>query len=725
MSAQAALLQRLRAARARRAWTDALTWMPWVLVTAALGWRVGGGALAAPLLVAGCAALALWSRRRLQRLDRAWLVRQMDTQRADLEDSSGLLFADIATLNPLQHLQRARLQQRLQATPPGDLRTPWPVPRLVAAWIVAAVAMALLAYRPAVPATAPALAPVAQEGKVAPGVPRLVGQRLRVTPPAYTGLPARDEDVLDAKAPQGSRLQWTLAFAPQPASVALVFLDGERVELERDGDRWTTTRPLDASVLYRVVAAGAPEQPAAKLHRLDAIADAPPRIRVLAPAQGLTLSTPGQRSWPLQFEVTDDYGVAASAQLRITLAQGEGENITFREQSKSVTGRGVARTRRFDVALDLSELGFAQGDDLIALLEVGDNRRPSPQRARSPSLILRWPPDAGEQASGLDGMVKKVLPAYFRSQRQIIIDAEALLKQKPRLNADTFVTRSDAIGVDQRLLRLRYGQFLGEESEGVNTLPTNDAQESTPSGEQAPAEETHSMDDGHGHSEADFARPGGFGSAVAVLEEYGHTHDESEAATLLDPDTRATLKLALDQMWQSELHLRQGDPKQALPFAYKALEFIKQVQQSTRIYLARVGPELPPIDLSRRLSGKREGLANRALPPLAGDHTPEPPAVLWQALGARSAVSPQALAAPIESLQRWLRDNAARVPDPLAISAAVDAVQRDSACEACRESLRALLWTAMARPPASVQRREPAGAVGARYLESLRREDAP
>jgi len=41
-----------------------------------------------------------------------------------------------------------------------------------------------------------------------------------------------------------------------------------------------------------------------------------------------------------------------------------------------------------------------------------------------------------------------------------------LLKQRGALDADTFTRRADAIGVDQRILRLRYGQFLGEEAEG-------------------------------------------------------------------------------------------------------------------------------------------------------------------------------------------------------------------------------------------------------------------
>ncbi|GAE58256.1 hypothetical protein XPN_0162, partial [Xanthomonas arboricola pv. pruni MAFF 301427] len=90
-----------------------------------------------------------------------------------------------------------------------------------------------------------------------------------------------------------------------------------------------------------------------------------------------------------------------------------------------------------------------------------------------------------------------------------------------------------------------------------------------------------------------------------MLSEFGHTHDHAEAATLLDPQTRALLRAALDQMWQSEGELRQGHPERALPFANKALGFIKQVQQAERIYLARVGTQLPPIDPGRRLSGDR------------------------------------------------------------------------------------------------------------------------
>ena len=39
-----------------------------------------------------------------------------------------------------------------------------------------------------------------------------------------------------------------------------------------------------------------------------------------------------------------------------------------------------------------------------------------------------------------------------------------------------------------------------------------------------------------------------FGQAENVLAEFGHTHDHAEAATLLDPQTRALLRAALDRL---------------------------------------------------------------------------------------------------------------------------------------------------------------------------------
>jgi hypothetical protein len=431
-------------------------------------------------------------------------------------------------------------------------------------------------------------------------------------------------------------------------------------------------------------------------------------VTVLRPTQGLTLVTPGQKSWSVAFEVTDDYGVAPEASLRLTFAEGEGEEVKFRERALVLHGEGTGRLRRFTAALDFASLGFQQGGDLVAQLIATDNRAPSPQSTAGPSLILRWAAPAETMGEGVDAAVKKVLPAYLSSERQIIIDAKQLLKERPGLTAARFLARSDSLGADQQGQRLRYSQFLGGEKEKAeNALPTSeddDAPAATPATTAKPSLPV-----------APAAATPGFGVEVDVLHDYGHAHDDTESSAV-DPSSRGKLKLAVDQMFQAETHLREGDPAGALPFAEKALAFIKEAQQAERVYVPHASSHAPPIDESRRLTGKRDGLRRGALE-LAPADAPDPvPAAAWRALGEAGGADPTPV---LNSLESWLRTDASRGVDPLAFAAAIDAVRRDPACAACRASLRGLVWTALKPPPPHVARRPEADAAGRRYLQAL------
>ncbi|HEX8554396.1 MAG TPA: DUF4175 domain-containing protein [Sphingomonas sp.] len=693
------------AARRQAARDVAMAAVPLVVAGVVLGWRIGGAGWAVALLIAGVVASLVIARMRARRFDRRWLVAALDAGRADVEDSSDLLFAEPHTLGPLQRLQRRRIEARLVAAPVPALHQSPRARWIALAWAagLVVIAGALLWPRPREASLAPA-----REGlQVAPGIPRLVAQRLVVVPPAYTGLASRTLGQLDARVPAGSRLEWTLRFDPQPSGPTLAVLGERALGMARAGDRWTVSRVIDRSLLYRVVPGGGGPMP--PLHRIVTVADQPPRIRLVEPAATLVPARTGQRRWSVTFVASDDYGIQPVGRLRLVVAQGEGENIRFAERMIAVRGTGDARARRFAATIDLAAIGFTEPGDLVAQLSVADTRTPGPQTATGPSVILRRT-EAAPAASGLEGMTRRIMPAYFRSQRQIIIDAQALLAERPRPAADAFLSRSDALGEDQRLLRMRYGQFMGEESGGGATaaLPTNDAEE----GAEAPAAEVHSPGDGHDHGPA--AEAPTFGSDAGVTATYGHVHDESEATTLLDPGTRATLRRALDAMWDSERALRQGDPRAALPHANRALRFIKEVQQATRIFLARTASRQPPIDLARRLTGDRSDLGRRQLAPAAADHADPVPAAIWRRLG--EGRDPAA----VETLSRWLGANEARVPDRLALAAAIDAVRRDPACDACRERLRGVLWSALPRPASGIDRRRGGDAVGRRYLEALR-----
>ena len=711
------LWRRARAARIRQA-----GWLLLPLACAAIIAIRPFGHWAMAVLAAGALPIALWLWRTLRTMDARWLVRQLNRE-PSLHDSADLLLADHAdaegrALNPLQRQLKAQLEAAIakRSTP---LSTPFPRRALAAAIIsgVLLIAAAWWARQPASPPTAPrpstATAAVATDA-----TPQLHAITLRIAPPAYTGQAASSQQTLDARAAQGSGLHWQLHIA-HVQSALLQFHDGRRIALERgQGDNWQARHTLDASALYRVVTE--PALADAPLHRLDATADLPPQVRVITPEQPLTLGQAGQRHWELVFEASDDYGVQADASLLLTRTEGSGENITFHETRIALHGSGPATLRRFSQRVDIAALAAQPGDDVIARLDVRDNRAPSAQPGHSPSLILRLPSEAEQQASDLEGAIKKVLPAYFRSQRQIIMDAEALIAERGRLQPERFVARADAIGVDQRILRLRYGQFLGEESEGEPEPPPglkpppgdhdHDSQHEADGHD--PAASSHA---GHDHGEPSEPRAMGTTTVADVLAEYGHTHDHAEAATLLDPQTRAILKSALDAMWLSEGELRQGRPQQALPHAYKALAFIKQVQQAERVYLARLGPELPPIDFNRRMGGKREGLASRRLGIAETAAADTAIAQAWLALD-------RGAAPPVDALQRWLSAHAGQLRDPLALAAALDPLVADPSCLPCRDALRAALWQAWTQPVARPLARPAADAMGQRYLDALQRD---
>ncbi len=705
MNVQAQLAQWQAAARRRRAASVlACALPPWAGLLALLA-RGVRAEIVGIVAVLGLALITFAAWRWARRENPASLARRLDAQAPRLEDSSSLLWLAESGLTPIQRLQRERLQARLQSLT-LEVRAPWPRRML---WIGAGSALVLFvlaALWPAMHTLTPPTSTDVASRTAASTQPTDV--QLRITPPAYTQLPTRTQAAFDAKVVQDAQLHWSLRLEPPPRSAQLLFHDGSRVQLQREGAWWTGQRVLAASSLYRLQLNDAQEGES-DLHRIDVVTDRAPTIRVLAPEQTLSSYDGVQKTWALSFEADDDYGIRR-AELSITHAQGSGENVAFKEQRVVLEGQAPddeagSHRLRYRHTVDLAALGFAAGDEVIARLLVSDNREPTANTTRSAGLILRWPAPAAQESAGLEGVVQKTMPAYFRSQRQIIIDTQALLAEQAQLAHDAFVARSDAIGVDQKILRLRYGQFLGEESEGH-------AETAVSSGQAGEASQLGALAAAHEAGERPAHAAGKFGEAGDVVAEYGHVHDIAEAATLLDAQTRATLKSALDAMWQAELHLRQGEPAAALPFEQRALEFIKQVQQATRIYLARVGLELPVPDEKRRLSGERKGLEDRAGSLRAVPDQTASLQRLWQALGTGATPDWQAAA-------QQLRAPAADAPAVLDVLAALDQAQRKPDCDACRARLRDKLWALLPTPAARVVPRVPPDVAAKAYLDAV------
>lgn len=695
-------LRRLqRRVQARVVLIHLLRWLPWLVVVALLCHQVTSLHLTVAVSIGLVLLLGMWARHRAQQIDRLWLIRRLDAGDRDLQDSSDLLFSEHADLAPLQKLQQQRMQQALLDGAAPDLRAVIPWRSLF--WNALAalvVGLPVLLWRPA---DGIATAPVsgADTTPSAPMPAQSVDATLLITPPAYTGLAEREFNSLDVDVAQDSVLRWSLRFTQPPGVVRLRFVDGESISLERDGDQWVGQRSFESSTLYRIEIEGADSLATPDPYRIEVRADQPPKLSITEPQRTLTVLDAQSRTWQLSFEASDDYGLGA-AELQLTLAQGSGEQVTVSERRLRLRGSGDSLSQTFDHRIDLAAMGFARGDDLIARIEVRDQRQPQANVARSASFILRWPSAPASDGSGVEGLVQQTLPAYFRSQRQIIIDTQALVAERGQLSADEFVDRSDAIGADQRILRMRYGQFLGEESEGYGD-DEHGHDDGEPDGEEHGNEE-------HGEDDHDEAAPQS-ATARELMAAAGHLHDIPEAATLLDPATKRLLRAALDAMWQSERELRTGAPTNALPHENRALENIKRVQQASRIYLARVGLELPELDSARRLTGDRPDGWTRVDPLVAADAD----SLLtdaWQALR-------DGRPAPLDDLVWWLGNEDANGEERLDLLAAIDALRRSPECADCRQKLADLLWPKLQPPSAAPPLRERADASGRAYLDAL------
>jgi hypothetical protein len=563
------------------------------------------------LLVA--AAWWLWP---IRRLDCAETARRLDREFAELQDSTGLIMqapADLSFLSQLQVRRVARQLEQLTAQGPALLPVSFKKPLMLSTGLLlgAAILFLLPTAQPKQPRPAavtmrfstPASAPTAPHTP-----PRITETTLLVTPPAYTHQPALAPIQASFQCPQGSRVLWQVRVTGSSQQMPELALGHQRLRLQPvagQAGTFFTEQTLNASTLYRLRYAGTVSDD----YAIDVRPDQAPVLRITTPKPYTLVDAIGQRpEVSIRATVRDDYGLSR-AELVITLAQGQGEAVKFRELRRDLSaGLGGAQANLGSL-LDLPKLGLTYGDELYFYLTARDNNGHS---ARTDSYLVQWQDTAVADSPTDMGMGVKVAPAYFRSERQIIIDTEKLIAEKPKLDAATVASRANALGFDQQTLRLRYGKFLGEESEaGIGAeAPHSPIAED----EDAPASPTAEAPE---HDEHDHAAPPSSPAKAsptaetdALMDPYIHKHDDAETADFLEPAIKTKLHAVLDQMWAAELRLRTGQLKAALPYEYRALRLLKEVQQQTRVFVKKAGFTPPPMpEATLRLTGELAGAA--------------------------------------------------------------------------------------------------------------------
>lgn len=514
-----------------------------------------------------------------------WKITEWDVSRflntayPELQESSHLILKPSETLNFLQKLQAAKVEQvLLNIKEPKHFNQ-----KLRSSVYILSLTFALSFILFKLPFSFNNSFRSAKPGIVTPpgsfATPEKVLREIslvsvKIFPPVYTNKSVKAQAKFNLVVEEAADVTWQLTTNVHVNNLKLLFNDNQVLTLRPVNNEhtiWTGRRTFNKPGFYQV----AIDNKLSEYYKVEIIKDVPPVIRIRRPAPHTVIDFGMPEKVMLAVALSDNYGIQNTS-VSATLASGSGEAVKFKEQQLLFSNfRAGGKRYNLQKLLDLKTLGMRPGDELYFYVRATDNYN---QEKRSDVYIIRLPDTA--QLMSMEGMVTGIdlKPEYFRSERQIIIETEQLIKDKDTITAQEFNNRSNNLGIDQKLLRLRYGKFLGEESE-------NDIGEH------------------ENHDEADHNDKTDFGNADKVIDEYTHKHDNAEDATFFEPELKAQLKATLTEMWKAELQLRINKPQDALPFEYKALRLLKDLQQKSRVYVAKTGFKATLLKPEKRLTG--------------------------------------------------------------------------------------------------------------------------
>lgn len=532
----------------------------------------------------------------------------LDRRLPGLEESAKLMLTDARQLAPMQQLQRTRVAQVLPSLLADRRKWLPPAARAATLWVLMAASLLALLAAPIRNAVMSASVTTSPSVGV-PGGERLesmiASTEVRIEPPAYTGLDARLADSLDLELPEGSTVTWQLQFR-QPGRYALLIGDEQLVPMAPGpGDTHVAQARINRTSLYRIVTeVNGSEQPLADVYTLSVLLDKPPRLRIIEPGETtLEIERSDTARFDSRVEVRDDFGLGP-VEIRASVAKGSGEGVKFRDEvfdfdTQTAHEESAYTSHSYSRAWDLESLGMEPGDEVYFFVVARDNRDPQPNVSRSDTVVVRWLDEAPEVLTvgdlGID-----VMPEYYKSQRQIIIETEQLIAERDLLDEETFAETSRALGESQAALKNRYGQYLGDEF-GESLDGDFDLPELAESLDSQTEGESH--DDHAHHDEGSGASENVPGSAEALLARFIHSHDSADIGPVSSRNPAGLMKRAIAKMWQSELHLRLSDPVESLPHQYEALEYYNLAREADRIFTQRLGFEPPPVTEDRRLTG--------------------------------------------------------------------------------------------------------------------------
>ncbi len=575
--------------------------------------------------IAGVIALAggfmVWRIRQLSlfRISAAHVASWLNRQYPDFQQSADLLLAPASSLNDLQKIQQGYVGEQLLKDQ-KRISLPHRLPASILTLLTGALAWIFLTGPPEEVKPSATSINTSVVSRRAPLIPSLSKSEVTILPPSYTGIPTKVTSQLKLRVPERSRIDWKIQFSNPVKQAWILFSDSDSLNLSPLNGRYAGSSIALDQGFYTIYWTDSSHRYQSDFFPLEIIPDEAPSI-VTEGLPPYTAVAPGERAvLEVKARISDDYGVN-DAFIVATVAKGSGESVKFREEILRFTSpvkfggplHAVARD------LDVVKLGLEPGDELYFYIEASDKRMPVPNQSRTETFFVVVSDTAHIAAVADEGLGVDLMPEYFRSQRQIIIDSEKLLKEKRNISKEEFNARSNELGYDQKVLRLRYGQFLGEEFESGLVASTTEAEaDEDPSkqfGHQHDTKNEHNLiaekgkhqksEDQHDHEHKPKE-----GQETNPLDQFIHQHDNTDQATFFEQSVKAKLRAALTLLWDAELHLRLYAPQTSLPYQYKILKLLKEISNDSRIYVHRTGFDPPPLKEEKRLTGDLSEVQN-------------------------------------------------------------------------------------------------------------------
>ena len=404
--------------------------------------------------------------------------------------------------------------------------------------------------------------------------------QVHVTPPGYTGQPARAlGNVGSVRALSGTRIDVRGGDA-LPDSVRVLALSdsvshGQLLTLESLGSGWqiavvAANGPLEVRVwrdrfVRLLLVEGVPDSLPVVVLEL------PTRDSVLRRAEGVL---------PLLASLHDDLGLARGA-FEVVISAGDGERFTVRSLRLGDRSMGGAHDGTLRASLDLRALQLGPGD-VLHLRAVARDAHPSSGREAGTSETRSF---RIARASEYDSIAVEPAPPpavdkSLLSQRMLLMLTERLEQRRPRVSAMVVRDESRRLAGDQARLRQAVGDAVFQRLTGDGG-----------------GEHSHFAGDGHDHG----VEAVGGKLALSGVNAQGMLEEGDDAPVLA---INKPLLEAYNAMWDAGQSLEQADPLAAIPYMRLALEAIERARAASRLYL-RGRPPTVIIDLAKvRLAGK-------------------------------------------------------------------------------------------------------------------------